>query len=153
MTVGLFWVMMSESMRQNKDRQSGMSTIELLILAAVMFALVAVFQVLQSRSDKDRRDLQRLTLMREAQTMFSKIYLASGSYKPAASGCKAKGDLLSDCVFPGEGAGERFRDPGKLAFTVETVPSDETYTIAFTLERAHGTLAAGRHVLTPEGIK
>lgn len=118
-----------------------------------MFALVAVFQILQSRSDKDRRDLERLALMREAQGLFSGIYLAAGSYQPGAAGCGDKGDLLSDCALSGEGAGERFRDPGKFAFTVETVPNDETYAIAFTLERAHGTLAAGQHVLTPDGIK
>lgn len=152
--------MVKVGMRQNKKikqaetcQQHGFSTIELLILGAVTLALVSGFQILQSRSDKDRRDLERLALMREAQTLFSSVYLATGSYKTASVGCEVQGDTLARCSFPSEGVAERFRDPGTFAFTVETVPSDETYAIAFILERAHGKLASGKHLLTPDGIK
>lgn len=139
---------------RHTNTKPGFSVLELLIAGGALLAVVAVFQVLLMGVNASQRDLRRLADMREAETAFQRLFRSQGSFLAAARGCSASGSLLSSCDFSSVGMSARHLvDPGKSAYRVEAVPTDAAFTVAFRLERAHGTLAAGDHTLTPEGIK
>ena len=101
------------------------------------------------------RDARRLSDMARIQAAFEFLYNDTASYVGAAKdGCNAKGALVSQCnlktYLPSIAS---FKDPGKYRYSISTVPSDESYAVTFTLEKSYGTLGAGTHILTPQGIK
>ena len=134
----------------------GFAVLDLVITVSVFFLIVLGFQVLFSRSQAESRDLRRLADMREVETVFEKLFLATGGYGAAssASGCHAAGSLVSTCDFSRVNLSlAGVRDPGSSSYRVTIVPDETTYEISFSLERSHTGITAGKHILTPQGIR
>ncbi|MFH0804815.1 MAG: hypothetical protein V1916_01310 [Patescibacteria group bacterium] len=126
----------------------------LITIAVTAFVIGGGFLMLNSERAKTR-DSKRLADMARVQAAFEFLFNDTASYALAAqNGCSQAGSPVSSCnlkqYFPTLG---QLQDPGKLAYTVSKAPSEEGYEVTFTLEYAYGSLAAGRHTLSPDGIQ
>ncbi len=141
--------------RKQDHHSRGATVLELLLFVGLVFIVVFAFQMVVSSKDSAVRDLERLITIRKAEVAFARLYLATGSYaSAAASGGCVKDATLASCDFQRVGiSGGDWRDPGKENFRILEQPTDKTFSVAFSLERSHGGLAAGSHILTPEGIR
>ncbi|MBI3956438.1 MAG: hypothetical protein HY340_00405 [Candidatus Kerfeldbacteria bacterium] len=133
----------------------GVAILGLVLAGAALLLVVVAVQMLFARSSASTRDLRRLTDMREAETLFQRLYRATGSYGAAAQdGCATEGSALAACNAVRIGGSFRhLTDPRGGPYRVTTPPSDIGFAVSFVLEKSYGTLAAGEHVLTQEGIR
>lgn len=137
------------------DRYLGKSYLTIIVVIALVVALGVGIQVLVARDQAVARDVERLQDMRQLESSFAKLYLATGSYMSAAeNGCGTVGESVARCNFSRiQWSSEMMRDPGRYTYKIVTVPTATSYGIVFTLERSHDRLAKGSHTLTPEGIR
>jgi type II secretory pathway pseudopilin PulG len=134
--------------------QYGLSLIELIVILGLFGLVVFLGVVLLGNERAKTRDAGRLADMTRVQSAFQILYFEKASYAPAAEGCSAVGNDIASCglerYLPGIGS---LKDPGRFSYTIASVPDDGGYAVEFTLERAYGTLAAGKHRLTKAGIQ
>jgi len=136
-------------------KPQGLSMIQILILALVVFALGAgVFLVIREERAQTR-DAKRMADMARLSAAFFEQYLTEGSYATAAEGgCSEEGSSVATCnlaaYLPDIAS---FKDPKGGAYTVQGVPGEASFVVLFTLERNYNYYAAGSHVLTPQGIQ
>lgn len=138
-----------------KSHQQGAALVQIVIIIIVFCLLVGGGFFLINNEKAKTRDARRLSDMARIQAAFEFLYNDTASYQGAAhDGCDATGALVSQCslktYLPSIAS---FKDPGKYRYFMSTVPSDESYAVSFTLEKSYGTLRAGTHVLTPQGIQ
>jgi hypothetical protein len=135
--------------------QKGLSLVRLLIIIAV-FCLVIGGGFLLLNSEKAKtRDAKRLSDITRLQAAFHLLYNETASYEQASQGgCDQAGVAVSSCnlskYIPGIA---QLADPGRYSYRVTQVPSAEGFEVTFNLEKSYGTLAAGKHILNPTGIK
>lgn len=135
---------------------TGASVLELVIVVALVFLIVTTFQIVLSQHNERLRDLERLVIIRQAETSFARLFLTTGGYQSAAEGggCKETGSLLEQCNFSLlERSAAMFKDPGDKKFEITVPPNTTMYEVTFSLELSHGSLPAGQHTLTPQGIR
>ncbi len=138
-----------------KSHQQGSVLVRIVIIVIVFCLLVGGGFFLINNEKAKTRDARRLSDMARIQAAFEFLFNDTASYEGAANhGCDTKGSLVSQCnlktYLPSIAS---FKDPGKYRYSISTVPSDESYAVSFTLEKSYGTLRAGAHFLTPQGIK
>lgn len=138
-----------------KSHQQGTALVQIIIIVIVLCLLVGGGFFLINEEKAKTRDARRLSDIVRIQAAFEFLYNDTASYEGAANdGCDTSGVLVSQCnlktYLPAIGS---FKDPGKYRYSISTVPSDESYAVTFTLEKSYGTLGAGTHVLTTQGIK
>lgn len=135
--------------------QRGTSVLDLLLAGGLIFGVVFALQVVFLQTGASARDLQRLSDIREAEIAFQQLFRSTGGYLAAAQdgGCSEAGTLLASCNFSRISKQLSLRDPGDGNYRVSVAPTETTFEITFALERSHDGLAAGRHTLTPDGIR
>lgn len=138
----------------NMKQKRGFTLTEFLIIGAII-ALIAVGGSLLLGIERSRnRDAKRIADMSNIAAGFAVLYAQKGSYIDAAVGCSKVNDAVRRCSLPVlTGLEGELRDPGRFSYRVTRVPDAEDFGITFQLERAYGSLAAGNHVLSKDGIK
>lgn len=133
----------------------GMSALRVAIGFACLAVLVVGWLLLLREERARQRDLVRLATVRQAEAAFRMLYLKTASFRSAAeNGCGQPNSPLATCNFTAIGwPADAFQNPAGAPLLVATPPDDEQYAITFTLERSHDGIAAGRHTLTPDGIR
>ncbi len=135
------------------DRR-GIGLISSLLVFSLIAAFLASVALLLSQERARVRDSRRMVDMVRLQFAFETLYRERASYADAATGCSQAGALVSACslatYWPRIAA---LKDPGRYAYSVEKVPDDKDYAVSFRLERGYDTLAAGKHVLSKNGIQ
>lgn len=123
-------------------------SVGVLILAGLFWAV----QIQQAKA----RDAERLSDMHYLARLFVDLKLQSNSYRPAASvnGCIEENVAVNQCDFSSLGI-ERLtlRGPNGDYYVVTQVPTDDSYEVAFELERSYYDLPSGVHTLSPKGIE
>ena len=135
-------------------RRPGFTFTETLIVGA-LFAVTLVGSTLLLSTERARvRDAIRLADMSRVVIAFALIYAQSASYASAAQGCTAVGQPVSACTLVTSVPGlPEIDDPGKYSYTITHLPDREDYGVRFRLERQYGTLPAGYHTLSKNGIR
>lgn len=132
----------------------GFTLTETLIVGALFGIVIIVGTLLLSMERARTRDAQRLADMTRLASGFALLYAEKASYADAATGCAKIGVAANTCtltdVLPGL---DGLKDPGRFDYTVSKVPDRDNFGIRFRLERRYGTLAAGAHTLTKNGIQ
>ena len=133
----------------------GATVLDLLLAGGLIFGVVFALQVAFLQLGASSRDLRRLADIREAEIAFQQLFRSTGGFGAAAQdgGCSDAGSLLETCNFSRINKRQILRDPGDGHYRVSVVPTETAFEITFALERSHDGLAAGRHTLTPVGIR
>lgn len=126
-----------------------------LILGITVLALLAIGNLLfVLRQQAATRDAIRIADMARLEAAFALLSFETSSYAEAAKGCGRTGVDVSSCslgrYLPTITA---LKDPGRNRYVVRQVPTDESFSVGFTLERGFGEFGTGPHALTPDGIK
>jgi len=129
-----------------KKYSKGFTLIELLVVIAIIGILSSVVLASLNSARQKSRDARRLSDMNEIQKTIALINNTGSE----ALVCGATVDLcttpdLSDYVDP--------LNSGSNIYTVTTAGTVETYVFTFNLEAATGSLAAGAHTLTVNGVQ
>ncbi len=135
--------------------QRGISAVSVIIIIIVFGLVIGVSFLLLNEEKAKSRDAKRMADMARIQAAFELTFAETSSYAMAAqSGCDRTGMAVSQCnlgqYIPTIG---QMKDPGKYQYQVTGVPGAESYAITFTLEKSYDNFAAGRHVLSQDGIK
>lgn len=132
------------------------STLVYVIIIVIAFSVVVggCFYLIGEERAKTR-DAKRLSDITRIQAAFEMLYNDTASYEQAAvGGCGKKGALVSTCnVSAYLPTIAEFKDPGSSRYLITEVPSETSFGVSFQLEKAYGTMIAGKHTLTPAGIK
>jgi len=138
-----------------KNNQKGVSLVTILIFVIVFGLLIGGGFLLLNEERAKTRDAKRLADMARIQAAFEFLYNDTASYTLAAQGgCGQKNSLVSQCNLKQYLSSiTQFRDPGKYEYSVNQVPSEESYEITFYLEKSYNDLKAGKHTLSPAGIR
>ncbi|MFH1171721.1 MAG: hypothetical protein V1778_04240 [bacterium] len=145
--------------RQEKKTQwqehKGATVLELCVAVGLIIAVLFALQVLSMQERAQTHDLRRLADMRMLEADFEQLFRTTGGYDAAATdGCGTLEVLVSTCNFTRIGTSAAdLRDPGKAAYRVTAVPTQSTYEVTFLLERTHEGITAGKHTLSPNGIR
>ncbi len=132
----------------------GITRFSVVMSVGALLSVTIAYFLLYARHQANLRDVLRLSDMRQAENALTKLYLATGSFGAAAKGCPSQGVMLASCDFSFISLDlSQLRDPGRFSYVVRDVPATAGYTIQFTLERKHGSLSAGKHILTAKGIQ
>lgn len=134
--------------------ERGLGLVSSLLVFTLIAAFLAAVGLVLSQERARVRDSRRMVDVVRLQFAFETLYRERASYVEAAAGCSQPGALVSTCslttYLPRIAA---LKDPGRYAYTVEKVPDDKDYAVTFRLERGYDTLAAGKHVLSKNGIR
>lgn len=137
-----------------RNDQRGAGLITTILLLTLLAAFLAAVGLLLSQERSRVRDAHRIVDMIRVQYAFETLYREKATYKDAASGCGAKGALVSSCALalylPGI---VQLKDPGSNDYKISQVPDDTDYGVSFSLERGYEDLAKGKHVLSKDGIR
>lgn len=138
-----------------REAHRGATVLDLLLAGGLIFGVVFALQVVFLQTGASARDLRRLMDIREAEGAFQQLYRSTGGYQAAAQdgGCDDTNGVLAGCNFSRIRTRPLLQDPGDGSYRISIVPSETTFEITFALERSHDGLAAGRHTLSPEGIR
>lgn len=122
-----------------------------LIVLVVLFIGVRLISAERAKS----RDAQRVADMARLQVGFLLLYNRTASYAGAAqNGCSTANVPVRTCNLAQDFSTiSTLRDPRGGDYLVTKVPDATSYEVAFTLEKGATGLAAGRHTLTPAGIR
>ncbi len=135
-------------------QRPGLTLTEFLITAAIVALLAAGGTMFIGIERARNRDAKRLADMTNYAAGFAVLYAQKASYADAAKACGQKGMVTTTCGLPTlTGLEDELRDPGRFSYQLSRVPDAENFGIRFQLEREYGTLAAGTHVLTKDGIQ
>ncbi len=140
------------SLRYN---QAGISVLAILIIVIGVALLIGGGFLLLNQERAHTRDARRVSDMTRIQAAFELMYNEQASYAGAAiNGCAQAGALVSTCNLASYVPTiSKLTDPGKYQYVVSVVPTDETYQVTFTLEKDYETLKAGKHTVSPQGVK
>lgn len=143
------------AIRMYHTNQRGISILAVLIIIITACLVIGGGFLLINQEKARTRDAKRMSDMTRVQAAFELMFNQTASYAMAATdGCSQTGMPVSSCALgtflPSIG---QFKDPGKYAYIVTAVPTELTYQVTFTLEKDYGTLKAGKHTLSPDGIK
>jgi len=138
-----------------KNNNYGISLLQVIIIVIIASAIIGGAFLLLNGEKAKTRDAKRLSDITRIQAAFELLYNQSASYAPSSqSGCNQAGMLVSQCnlkqFIP---TISQIKDPGSNTYKVTGVPGDQGFAISFTLEKAYGNLAAGKHTLTQNGIQ
>jgi len=138
--------------------QRGVSLVAVLIITIVVGVFVGGAFMLLNQERAKVRDAKRLSDITRLQAVFEFLYNDTASYILAAqNGCDRVGSSASQCSLANYLPNIRnLKDPlasNKFQYLVSQVPSEDNYEITFYLEKDYQEFKAGRHILTPEGIK
>jgi hypothetical protein len=138
-----------------ENNQKGVSLVTILVFVIVFGLLIGGGFLLLNEERAKTRDAKRLADMARIQAGFEFLYNDTASYTLAAqNGCSQKNSLVSQCNLKQYLSSiVQFRDPGKYEYSVSQVPSEESYEITFYLEKSYNDLKAGKHTLSPAGIR
>jgi type II secretory pathway pseudopilin PulG len=135
-------------------QRRGFSLPETLIIGAIVVLLAVIGTGIISLERARLRDAKRMIDITRIAGSFAVLYAQHGGYEQAATGCTKVGVKASSCTLPGIAtSGNDLTDPGSFSYTVSRVPDHQDFGITFQLERGYGTLAAGKHVLTKQGVR
>lgn len=135
-------------------QRRGFSLPESLIIGAIAVLLAVVGTGLLSLERARLRDAKRITDITRFAGAFAILYAQHGGYEQAATGCAKIGTNPATCTLPGvSSTSEAMQDPGKFSYTISRVPDHQDFAITFQLERNYGTLTAGKHVLSRQGVR
>ncbi len=125
------------------------------LITGALFGLSILVSTLLLGTERARtRDAIRIADMTRVASGFALLYSQQATYVPAASGCSQVGRLVSTCTLTTPiGTISDVRDPGRFAYSISRVPDRDDFGVRFTLERRYGTLSAGAHQLTKDGIQ
>ncbi|MFA5135073.1 MAG: hypothetical protein WC505_04815 [Patescibacteria group bacterium] len=137
-----------------QKNRAGVSILIILIFVVIFGLLIGGGFLLINSEKAKTRDAKRLSDMTRIQAAFEFLYNDTASYEGAAlGGCGQPGMLVSQCnltqYLP---TLAEFIDPGTYSYTVQKAPDSEGYAVSFMLEKNYGSLRAGPHTLSPEGI-
>jgi hypothetical protein len=135
--------------------QKGLSVVRLLVIVAIACVVIGGGFVLLNSEKVNSRDAKRLSDITRVQAAFELLYNETASYAGAANGgCDQVGQLVSKCNLSAYiPTIAQFKDPGKYSYKISQVPSDAGYEVTFYLEKQYGNLLAGKHTVSPLGIK
>lgn len=135
-------------------KQKGFSLPETLIIGAVI-VLIGVLGTGMFATERARlRDAKRMADITRLAGGFAVLYAQTGSYTGAAAGCSKVGSNAASCTLPSLlGGNDQLQDPSKYSYTVQRVPDQLDFGIRFTLERSYGSLTAGAHILSKQGVR
>ena len=142
-------------MRQIFKNQKGLTVVQLLIGILIFGIIIGGGFVLINQEKAKTRDAKRISDITRLQAAFEFLFNETNSYEGAAeNGCSKLNDSASLCnlqkYLPSI---SDFRDPSGGNYTIITVPTEDNYEITFHLERSYGEFRAGKHTLSPSGIK
>ena len=150
-----------EKMKLNKK---GFTLIELLVVIAIIGLLSTLAVVALNTARTKSRDAKRISDVKQIQTALELYYADKGNYPTlvAPGAALGAGNYTVLCSTGWSGAacgggattymGQVPKDPGSTSYTYVSADGT-TYSIAFTLESGTGSLAAGAHTATPNGIQ
>lgn len=136
-------------------QRKGISMVSIVLVGLAFLAVVfAGLRVVGAERAK-ARDAQRMADMARLQVGFLLLFNRTSSYAGAAqNGCATVNVPVRTCNLVQDVQGiATLRDPQTTDYLVTKVPDASTYEISFTLERGTSTFAAGKHTLTPDGIR
>ncbi|MDD5040085.1 MAG: hypothetical protein PHY34_02960 [Patescibacteria group bacterium] len=135
--------------------QKGISLPAIIIIAGVFCIVIGGAFFLINNERAKARDAMRLSDMARVQAAFELLFSDTASYEGAAeSGCNTKGMVVSQCNLGTYISSiAEIKDPGKYRYTVSEVPAADKYGVTFQLEKEYQDLSAGKHVLSPSGIR
>ena len=148
-----------------KIKKDGFTLVEILVVIFIVALLLAVTQVSLSSARSKTRDIRRISDVRQTQNGLE-LYFHNKNKYPTAANITLGSD--NHDTFCDTAAGFQADETDCESFYFKDLPSaptppddniyvyssadGETYTIIFELEKAAGTLSAGAHTATPEGI-
>ena len=140
-------------MREARQRGSTLVTVIIIVIAFGIVVGGCFYLIGEERAKT--RDAKRLSDITRIQAAFEMLYNDTASYELATDGgCGQSGVSVSTCnlsaYLPTIAA---FKDPGSSQYLIMEVPSEMSFGVSFQLEKDYGTLLAGKHTLTPAGIK
>lgn len=152
-----------EKMKLNKK---GFTLIELLVVIAIIGLLSTLAVVALNTARTKSRDAKRISDVKQIQTALELYYADKGNYPTQADGAElGVGSYTVLCSTGWSGGvcvvgattymGQVPKDPtssGVNKYTF-TSPDGSTYSITFNLESGTGSLAAGAHTASPNGIQ
>jgi prepilin-type N-terminal cleavage/methylation domain-containing protein len=137
-----------------KKNNKGFTLVELLVVLSIFIVVTLLYTLLLTNERARTRDARRMADMVRLETSFELLFNEKNSYAEAAVGCGEEGSPASNCslteYWP---AIAQLEDPGSFEYLVTIVPEEKNYEVSFRLERDYDRLAAGRHTVSPEGIK
>ncbi len=138
-----------------KLNQKGISLVTILVIVIILGAIIGGGFLLLNQERSKTRDAKRMADMARIQAAFEFLYNDTASYELAATGgCDTAGVSVNKCnlskYLP---TIANIADPGKFHYVVSEVPTEENYTVTFTLENSYDTYQAGQHQLSAAGIK
>lgn len=135
--------------------QKGVKLLSVLILIFAFGVVIAGGFLLLNSERSKTRDAKRLSDITRVQAAFEFLYNDVASYEFAAQdGCSQTGMLVSQCNLSNYlPLIIEMKDPGKNSYLVSKVPSIDEYEVVFQLENSYGSLTAGQHTLSQNGIQ
>jgi len=135
--------------------QKGITMVQLLIWVLVFGIIIGGGIILINQEKSKTRDAKRISDITRLQAAFEFLFNDTNSYEGAAQdGCSKFGDPVSHCnlqkYLPNIA---NFRDPTGGNYVVTVLPSQDNYEILFHLEKNYDEFRAGKHTLSPAGIK
>lgn len=135
--------------------QKGLSVVQLLIWVLVFGIIIGGVFILINQEKAKTRDAKRISDITRLQAAFEFLFHETNSYVQAGeNGCSKLNDPVSRCnlqkYLPNI---SDFHDPSGGNYTVTAVPEQDNYEIMFHLEKNYGNLKAGKHTLSPAGIR
>jgi general secretion pathway protein G len=135
---------------KQKSKSSGFTLIELLVVIAIIGILAFVVFINIGSSRVKARDGERLADLHQVQSALELYNTDCGQYPDvldatASAGCPSPitlADYMQNVP----------KDPLTGPYSYIYEPSDNTYTINFTLETQMSDLAPGPHTVTKDGI-
>jgi len=145
-----------------KLNKKGFTLIELLVVIAIIGLLSTLAVVALNTARMKSRDAKRVSDIKQVQTALELYYADTTAYPAAPTSNLGNGDALALCTGGFKAAcgatdtvymGQVPRDPGTTVYAYTQTGSGTGYSIAFTLEGTVGSLAAGAHTGTANGIQ
>ncbi|MCK9578931.1 MAG: type II secretion system GspH family protein [Methanoregula sp.] len=152
--------------QKKRNFQAGFTLIELLVVIFIIGILITLAVASLADSRAKARDITRVSDVRQMQSALELYFYNKNSF-PVANNITLGSENYN--VFCDTEAGFQGTEDGCSAIYFKklplalTPPADNSYiynssdgknyTIVFTLEKETGTLSAGEHTATPEGIQ
>lgn len=148
-----------------RTQKKGFTLIELLVVIAIIGLLSTLAVVALNSARQKSRDAKRLSDIKQIQTALELYYSDSNAYPAAPAGALGENaNALALCSNGGWKAacvantdttymGQVPADPNTATTHYTYALSGTDYAVTFTLEGKTGSLAAGAHTATPNGIQ
>ncbi len=136
-------------------QRKGISMVSIVFVSLAFLVVIFVGLRTIGTERAKTRDAQRVADMARLQVGFLLLFNRTSSYAGAAqNGCATVNAPVRTCNLAQDVKGiAELRDPQTVDYVVTKVPDASTYEISFSLERGTSAFVAGKHTLTPAGIK